>query len=113
MEHDSLDKKYYKIKDVAEIVGVPQSTLRFWESEFPELCPMRTGNNTRYYTPEDIEVVRIIHFLVKVKGLKIEAAKSELASNRTNVSKRLKIIEKLTSVRDELEMLLKSLQKRR
>ena len=36
METDPLNKKYYKIKDVADMVGVPQSTLRFWESEFRE-----------------------------------------------------------------------------
>ncbi|MDE7119047.1 MAG: MerR family transcriptional regulator, partial [Muribaculaceae bacterium] len=34
---DSLDKKYYRIAEVAELVGVPQSTLRFWEKEFPQV----------------------------------------------------------------------------
>lgn len=113
METDSLSKKYYTIKAVADIVGVPQSTLRYWETEFSELKPMRSGKNRRFYTPADIETVKIIHFLVKTRGLKIEAAKAEMASNRTNVSKRLEVIKRLTEVRDELQGLLKALEKRR
>ncbi len=38
---EEFDKKYYKIKDVAEILSVPASTLRYWESEFPEISPRR------------------------------------------------------------------------
>ena len=63
---DALDKDYYKIKDVAELIGVPQSTLRYWEKEFPECSPRRSATNIRYYTPADIETLRIIHFLLKV-----------------------------------------------
>lgn len=110
---EAFNKKYYKIKDVAEMIGVPQSTLRFWENEFPELNPMRSTKNIRYYTPSDIETVKIINFLVKTRGLRIEAAKKELSGNKSNVSRRLRIIEKLTDVRDELKIILSSLEKRR
>ncbi len=113
METDPLNKKYYKIKDVADMVGVPQSTLRFWESEFRELKPMRTGSNTRYYTPEDIETVKIIHYLVKVRGLRLEAAKAEMAANKANVSRRLEVIAKLEAVRDDLKGLLAAFEKRK
>ncbi len=110
---ETLDKKFYKIKDVAEIIGVPQSTLRFWESEFPELNPMRSTKNIRYYTAADIETVKIINFLVKTRGLRLDAAKKELSVNKNNVSKRLRIIDKLTDVRNELQTILKSLEKRK
>ncbi len=106
-------KKYYKIKDAAEIIGVSQPTLRYWESEFPEINPMRSMSNQRYYTPADIETLRIIYYLVKVRGLKIEAAKEQMRLNRTNITKRMDIIDKLSDVRDELEMMLKGLEKRR
>jgi len=108
-----LTKKYYKIKDVAEILNVSQPTLRYWESEFPEVRPLRSTSNQRYYTPDDIETLRIIYYLVKVRGLKIEAAKEQMRLNRTNITKRMDIIDKLSDVRDELEMILKSLEKRR
>ncbi|MCM1006000.1 MAG: MerR family transcriptional regulator [Prevotella sp.] len=107
---DKLDKQYYKIKEVADMIGVPQSTLRFWEKEFPNMInPMRSSTNLRYYRPKDIENVKIIHFLIKEKGLKIEAAKAYLRSNAGNVSKVPEVIERLEDVRDELNQLLKAL----
>jgi len=108
-----LTKKYYKIKDAAEILGVSQPTLRYWEMEFPEVKPMRSNANIRYYTPDDIETLRIIYYLVKIRGLKIEAAREQMRLNRSNITKRMDIIDRLSDVRDELEMMLKSLEKRR
>ncbi len=109
---EELDKKYYKIKDVADFVGVTQSTLRFWEKEFPEISPMRSPKGIRYYTPKDIETLRIIYFLLREKGMKIEAAKYQISVNRKNLSKRLEIIENLENIRDDLQNLLASLNKR-
>ena len=110
---EPLEKKFYKIKDVADMIGVPQSTLRFWESEFPELSPMRSSKKIRYYTTDDIETVKIINYLVKTRGLRLEAAKKELSGNKKNVSKRLRIIDKLTDIRNELQGILGGLEKRR
>lgn len=110
---DELDKVYYKISDVAEMIGVPASTLRYWESEFPEVSPRRSQSNRRYYTPDDITRLRMINYLVKVKGLRIEAAKEELRLNRANISNRMKIIDILTKTRNELEEILAGLSKRR
>ncbi len=95
-----FDKEYYKIKEVAEMLDVPQSTLRFWEKEFAaNLKPMRTPHNIRYYRPADIETLRIIRFLVKEKGLKIEAAREELRKNPHNLSKKVEVIEELKEIR--------------
>lgn len=107
---DELDKQYYKIKEVSEMLGVPQSTLRFWEKEFPQMLnPMRSSKNLRYYRPKDIENVKIIRFLIKDKGLKIEAAKAYLRSNSKNVSKTPEVISRLEEVRTELNGLLRAL----
>ncbi|MBD5328545.1 MAG: MerR family transcriptional regulator [Bacteroides sp.] len=110
---EEFDKSYYKIKDVSELLGVPTSALRYWEKEFPECAPRRSSTNIRYYTPKDIETLRMINYLLKIKGLKIEAAKEQMRSNRKNISKRVDIIESLTETRNELEKLLLALQKRR
>lgn len=107
-----LDKKYYRIRDVSELIGVPQSTLRYWEREFPMCRPRRSSTNIRYYTPEDIEKLRIVHYLLKVKGLKLEAAKEQMRVNSGNMARNVKAIAQLTEVRDTLEGLLKSLTKR-
>lgn len=110
---NELTKRYYKIKEVSELLNVNQSTLRFWESEFPEINPMRSETNRRYYTPSDIETLRIIKFLLKDKGLKIESAKEQLHLNRHNVTKRMKIIDDLNNVKEELNLILKGLTKRK
>ncbi len=110
---DELDKKYYKIKDVSELLGVQTSTLRYWEKEFPECAPQRSQTNIRYYTAKDIETLKMINYLLKVKGLKIDAAKEQMRVNRNNISKRVDIIESLTQTRNELKQLLSALQKRK
>lgn len=110
---EEFDKKYYKIKDVSELLGVSASTLRYWEQEFPECRPRRSATNIRYYKPQDIETLKIIHYLVKIKGLKIDAAKEQLKANRRNVTNSVKIIDTLSATRNTLENMLKALNKRK
>lgn len=111
-ERPQLGKLYYKIKDVAEMLGVQQSTLRFWEKEFDCLNPRRSATNLRYYTPQDIETLRAISYLLRDRGLKLEAAKEQMRLNRGNVSRRLRAIERLEKVRNSLEELMKGLSVR-
>ncbi|MEG1765865.1 MAG: MerR family transcriptional regulator [Muribaculaceae bacterium] len=105
------DKKYYKISEVADILGINASTLRFWEKEFTIIKPTRNSKNTRFYTPEDIETIRMVYFLVKEKGLKLDAAQQQIKVNRHNVSQRAQIIDRLKSVRTDLEALLSALNR--
>lgn len=107
MEH--LEKKYYKISEVAEILGINASTLRFWEKEFTIIKPKRNDKNTRFYTPEDIETIKMVYYLVKEKGLKLDAAQQQIKVNRHNVSQRALVIDRLKNVRDELSGLLNAL----
>ena len=109
----STEKLYYKIKDVAEMLDIPPSTLRFWEKEFPECSPRRSKTNIRYYTSADIEKLKIIRYLLKDEGLKIEAARERLRHSPDNVSHRVEMINKLEKVRGELENMLAALTKRR
>lgn len=108
---EKYTKSYYKVREVVEIIGVPATTLRFWESEFPELKPRRTPHNQRLYSPADLELLEIIYYLLYTKGLKVDSAKEYLSHNRKNISKRLDIISKLEEARDELQQLLQSLVK--
>ena len=107
-----LTKNYYKIKEAAEIIGVPQTTLRYWEKEFPGVNPRRSAGNQRYYSPADLETLQIISYLLHIKGMKIEAVKEQLRHNRKNISRRLKVVEKLKEAREDLEVLLDSLNLR-
>lgn len=106
---DNTNKKYYKISEVSEITGLPMSTLRFWESQFPAINPRRNDRGTRFYAPRDIETIRMVSYLVKDKGMKLEAAQEEMKRNRDGVAKRFEAIEGLRNVRNRLQELIDSL----
>lgn len=99
---DKLSKKFYKIGDVAEILGIPASTLRFWEKEFTVIKPKRNTKNIRVYTVKDIETIKMIYYLVKEKGLKLDAAQAMIKRNRDGISKQFEVVERLKQVREQL-----------
>lgn len=102
-------KLYYSIKEVAEMMNVNESLLRYWETEFPHLKPKTLGNKVRQYTDKDIEQIKVIYNLVKVRGFKLAAARKLLNENRQGTDKRAQVIETLTSVRDELKEMKRQL----
>ncbi len=108
---DRLQKKYYKIREVAEILNIPASTLRFWENQFTIIKPKRNEHGTRFYTPSDIETIKMVHFLVKEKGLKLDAAQEQIKHNHSGVSRKHQAIERLRSIRGELQNMLNALNK--
>lgn len=102
-------KTYYSIKEVAAMFDVKESLLRYWEQAFPHLHPQTTGNKVRQYTEKDIEQIRLIYNLVKVRGFKLAAARKMLNENRDGAEKSARIIETLTQVRDDLQELKRQL----
>jgi DNA-binding transcriptional MerR regulator len=103
-------KRYYSIREVAEMFGLNESTLRYWEQEFPYLRPKNSGPaKIRQYQEKDIEQIRLIHNLVKVRGFKLAAAKKIINSNRTGADRRAEVLTKLMDVRTELEALKKQM----
>ncbi len=98
-------KLYYSIKEVDSQMGDSESLLRYWETEFPHLRPKTTGNRVRQYTDKDIEQIKVIYNLVKVRGFKIAAARKMIQENRSGADKSQKIMETLMSVRDQLKEL--------
>ena len=96
-------KLYYTIKEVAEMFGLNESTLRYWETEFPFLRPKTSGPaKVRQYQEKDIEQLKLIHNLVKVRGFKLAAAKKIINSNRDGADKTADVLGRLITVRDEL-----------
>ena len=68
------NKVYYQIGEVAEMFNVNTSLVRYWEKEFKIIKPKKSNNGTRLFTRRDIDNFRIIHELVKVKGMTIQGA---------------------------------------
>ena len=101
-------KLYYNIGEVARMFSLNESTLRYWEQEFPYLKPKTSGPaKIRQYQEKDIEQIRVIHNLIKVRGFKIAAAKNILSQNRKGADKKADILESLLDVRDQLQALKK------
>jgi DNA-binding transcriptional MerR regulator len=99
-------KLYYSIKEVAEMFGLNESTLRYWETEFPFLKPKTSGPaKVRQYQEKDIEQIKLIHNLVKVRGFKLAAAKKVINNNRQGVDMTADVLSRLINVRDELQTL--------
>lgn len=96
------EKMFYSIKEVADMLNVNQSLLRYWEKEFPSVQPTKTEKGTRQYRKEDVEEIRLIHYLVKGKGMTLLGAKQKLKENRDNVVRTEEIIGRLKGIRAEL-----------
>lgn len=104
-------KLYYSIKEVAEMFNVNESTLRYWETEFPYLKPKTSGPaKIRQYQQKDIDQIRLIHNLVKVRGFKLAAARKYLNENRMGAEKTTEVLDMLMSVRDQLKTLKKQME---
>ncbi len=106
---DKPRKLYYSIKEVAQMMNVSESLLRYWETEFPHLRPKTTGNKVRQYTEKDISQIKVIYNLVKVRGFKLAAARKMINENRQGADKSAEVLQNLISVRDQLKDLKKHL----
>lgn len=104
-------KAFYSIKEVAKLIGVSEATLRYWETEFPFLKPRTTSNNVRQYQDKDIEDLKVIYNMVKVRGFKIAAARKMISANRTQVESQTKVMENLLDVKAQLTELKEALDK--
>lgn len=102
-------KLYYSIGEVAEMFDVSETLLRYWEKEFPSIAPRKSGRNIRQYSKEDIEQIRLIHNLVKVRGMKLAAAREALKKNKAGMQQTVEVVERLKAVREELLQIRKEL----
>ncbi|MDD3322297.1 MAG: MerR family transcriptional regulator [Paludibacter sp.] len=103
-----MQKLYYSISEVAEMFQVNQSNLRFWEMEFTQLKPKRNDKKTRFYTLEDIQIIKQIIFLINDQKLTLEGAKKKLNQKKGTVEKQQEIAERLRNIRQELVGIVKS-----
>ncbi len=97
-----VEKKYYSIRDVADELKVPQSTLRFWEKEISQLNPGKSAGGTRRYVQKDIDLLKQIKFLIEDQHFTLAGVNERLANHCDVDEKRMKVIEKLKDVRKEL-----------
>lgn len=80
-------KQYYGIGEVAAMFKVNTSLLRYWESEFDVLKPRKNGKGDRFFRPDDIKNLQVIHHLLRQKKFTIEGAKDYLKNNKKSKEK--------------------------
>ncbi len=105
------DKRYFGIREVAELCGVRPHVLRYWEQEFPRLSPPRGGGNRRYYRPRDIHLIRRIRYLLWDCRYTIEGARRYLETGKPDPPKEETPVELLKELRAELAALLEELDR--
>lgn len=105
-----MEKLFYSIGEVAELLGESISLVRYWSNVFARFIkPQRNAKGNRQYTREDIDTLRQIHFLVKEKGLSLDGTARQLAADRTSVEGSVRAIESLKSIREQLVQIKNSL----
>lgn len=77
-KHAKSPNAFRTISEVADGIGIPQHVLRFWESKFSQIKPMKRGGGRRYYRPEDVEIIEAIRRLLHDDGYTIKGAQKLL-----------------------------------
>jgi len=75
------DKLYFRIGEVSELCHLPAYVLRFWETEFPQLKPVKSNTGQRMYRRKDVEAVLRIKKLLYEEGFTIAGARQQLRSD--------------------------------
>lgn len=105
-----MEKLFYTIGEVAGLLGENASLVRFWTNSFEKfLKPRRNAKGNRLYTREDIDTLKQIHLLVKEQGMTLEGAARRMTEDRKTVDSRVKALDTLREIREQLEEIRSSL----
>jgi DNA-binding transcriptional MerR regulator len=99
----TIEKSYFSIGEVAEMLGVSASLIRFWETEFDSLQPRKTRKGNRMYSKTDVELLRTIYHLVKERGYTLKGAREMLKNQPKTVDKQIAIRESLLRIKGFLQ----------
>ena len=105
-----MEKLYYSIGEVAELLGESVSAVRFWSNSFEKyINPRRNGKGNRQYKATDVDTLKRIRHLLKVDGLTIEGVTKQLGADHAKVDRSVKALESLKAIREQLVEIKKSL----
>jgi len=90
------------ISEVADDLEVPQHVLRFWETKFPQIKPMKRGGGRRYYRPEDVDLLRAIRGLLYDQGYTIKGVQKLIREGALRLGADLSEVEALGLVPEAL-----------
>ena len=88
--------------DVASMLRVNHSLIRFWEKEFDVLKPKKNKKGNRLFTPKDLDNLKLIYHLVKERGYTLEGARKRLRGNPDELDHNLEIVNRLKGIKTYL-----------
>lgn len=97
-----IERSYFSIGDTAKMFNLTPATLRFWEKEFTEIKPFKNKKGERYYTRQDIDIIKTIHYLTKTKGYTLKGAREAMKNNFIEETCNAHIAETLLKVKQLL-----------
>ena len=104
LNDQKVNRIYFSMRETIDATGVEAPTLRYWEKQFSQLSPRKDGHGNRYYTAEDIALIKRIRFIRdEMKITRIEAIRNELQSGERQTDVRSEAVERLTRIRRKLE----------
>jgi DNA-binding transcriptional MerR regulator len=117
LKEKEIEKLYYGIGEVSQMLQVNPSLIRFWEKKFPILKPVKNKKGDRLFTLKEIEKLKEIHKLVKEDGFKLSGAKKKMRAKdekpleivQPNTSNSLEAIAILQTAKSKLLLLKESL----
>lgn len=92
-------KKYYTVGEVAQLLNVSTSLIRFWEKKFPSLQPQKTQQGARRYTQADIAQLKKIYQLVKKQGYTLRGAKEVIKHQGGRLKNNTEVLHTLKNLR--------------
>lgn len=110
------DKMGFKIGEVADILGIKQYVLRYWETEFEVLRPKKAQNNQRYYTKRDVENAFLIRKLLHRDRFSIEGARSAMKELKAHIKKEKdwsSVNQRIDTMQDRIDDLVLEIRKMR
>ncbi|MDR2065586.1 MAG: MerR family transcriptional regulator [Prevotellaceae bacterium] len=97
------EKLFYSIGEVADVFGEETSLIRFWTNYFKDIInPKRNKKGNRLFSQQDVETIRLIHFLVRKQGMKLDGAYKRIVENREGTAKNMEAIEILKNIKEQL-----------
>lgn len=90
---------FYTMGEVTEMFDVNSSLIRYWESHFSVIKPVRNKKGNRLFTPKDIENFKLIYHLVKERGMTLEGAKKSLKGGKIHADREVELMDRLLNMR--------------
>ena len=97
------------ISEVSIEIDIPAHVLRFWETKFPNINPLKRSGNRRYYRPEDVKNIIKIKTLLYDNGYTVKGVQKLLKENDNKNNEKNIIKEKLSSILKDIDNIIKKL----